>query len=276
MSRDPSEVVVPRPCIAAAVQHDYVIGYPLFAAMTVWGNPREAMFCRLPLPRLSALGGAVGLSLATIDGTLVHREIPDHVGDPFEPGATFALGARQSRRILLELSSLVPTERWRAGSFNLELVYADGMHHTWSQAGRLEARLPDAAQCAELETLHAEVEEAGGWGAWCHLEAADPTTLRGPFDARDPMIYLRVLRYLMHGPDELARIPVQLLDPLPGLFSPEALLLRAELAWARHPMPELDGLAAEIRQNQPDMTWWLDEILGGRSSIAFARSRHAP
>jgi len=79
------------------------------------------------------------------------------------------------------------------------------------------------------------------------------------------------MRELLYGREKLSVIPIDHLNVLDGLFVPEREAMRAELLAARG---ESSALAAQIdmvRRDHPGLAWWMDDLLAGRSDIAWTR-----
>jgi len=134
--------------------------------------------------------------------------------------------------MLLDLSGYLP-ETTEPGVYDLTLNYG----RTTGEA-RVRQRVvfvaPNGRQRAELAQLLPGVRRAGSWGEW----ARSPTELGGSELAPrvrddDPARYYRILRYLIFGAPSLARVSLDVLAPLRGIYAPEAAVLRAELLSVR-------------------------------------------
>lgn len=256
----------------ADVPREHVIGFPLLAGITVRVDQPNAGLRQLPLPILSRLAGSVGLSLADASGSEIARKDPRPVPAQDLGIPVFHLVPGETRRALVEVSDVLPFRKIGAGRYLLRVLYASPQSRTASDPAPITVREPTARDQDALDALALERSAAGTWGDWTMLSATDRSALSGPFDPADPLLYLRVLRYLREGAENLSAIDPSILDGISGPPAKEALLLRAELAWARADRAAFQAIAAHVQQNHPGLDWWVKKIAEGRSDIAFARS----
>ena len=246
---------------------EHVVGFPLLATATLW--VASGLVVRIPVLSLTHLHGCVGLLVRDAQGLETVRVDPAPHIDLDDGDPTVGLAKGHSRRVVIDVTQLV--DRWPVGPCHVALGFARGERVTYSAWSPLTVRSPSEAESEHLNAVLAERDDAGNWGAWVRAAPPDREKVAPPFDAGDPLVYLRVLKYFYQGSEDLAQIDPHVLDVLPPMFAPEALALRAELAWARARHPDLQGVAARIRQEQPGLIWWLDGIVNDQSSFAFAR-----
>lgn len=257
-----------RPSIGwlVTLPSEHVVGFPLLATATLW--VASGLVARIPVLSLTQQYGCVGVLVRNADGLETVRVDPRPHVDLDDGDPTVGIARGHSRRVVLDVTQLV--DHWSIGPCHVALGFALAAHATYSAWSPLTVRGPSEAEAEMLATVRAERDDAGGWGAWARAAPPHRAQVAPPF-SHDPLLYLRVLKYFYQGNEDLAQIDPHVLDVLPPMFAPEALALRAELAWARVRHPDLQGLAAQIRHEQPGLIWWLDRILNDQSSFAFAR-----
>ncbi|WP_437895622.1 hypothetical protein [Sorangium sp. So ce124] len=266
------DITPPGPALVGIdVEPEYVLGFPMFVGITIGSVPPGASLMRLPLPSPAALRGAVGIRLwRPGEAEPFFEEAPTAVVDPDLSAPSFRLRAGEVRRLLVEIAELLPDDL-AAGEVDGVLLYGAPPHVAASGRGRLRFREPTAAERALLDELRPEVEAAGSFGRWLRRPPSDPTRLAPPADPGDPLRYLRLMKYLIHGPEELAAVDPARLRVLGGVFAPEACGLAAELQAARDP-GAFAGYAQQVKAAYPGLAAWMDAIAAGQSEIAWARS----
>lgn len=273
-----------EPTIAPPViEHvpEYVRGYPMHMALII--TPLPAVGDEL-LPDVSLH------YVVDVEATFTHAN-----------GAVITAGHRRARRLgrpptgpFLEP---VPGEPQRA-LFDAQLL--DALDR---ETGELSDRLPLGSYTVEIRYMglpappftmtlrdptvaekHAldqiETERTRDWQPgrrwpdWFmsgKSPSAPPTITK-----RDPLRYLRVLRYLMRSPTPPQAVDPRLLDVLDGFYAPEAELLRADLAMGRGDRAEFDRRAAIIRSSYPGLAAELRGIEEHGSSIVRDRNALSP
>jgi hypothetical protein len=249
--------------LEVALPTRWAVGSPLIAAITLRIAAPAARRHGLRLPSLARTAGAIGLWLVN-DVRLPVARVEAADGDDGHR-AHFSLGSGEARRILIEISPLLPRSL-APGRYTLQLGYASG-GGTVAPPLPIDVAMPSRDEEQALAALTPALEE--GWGSWPWQRGDAPA---GPFDPRDPLLYLRVLRYLCRGPHELAAVDPAVLDVLRASHGPESLALRAELAWARGDRASFESLAEHVRRHAPGVVWWLDAIAAGQSDLAFRRA----
>ncbi|WP_063816003.1 hypothetical protein [Sorangium cellulosum] len=265
-------ITPPGPALVGIdVEPEYVLGFPVYVGMTIGSAPPSASLMRLPLPSPAALRGAVGLRLwRPGEAEPFFEEAPTAVVDPELSAPSFRLRAGEIRRLLVEISELLPDDL-SAGAVDGQLLYGAPPHIAESARGRLLFREPMDAERASLDELRTEVEAAGSFGRWLRRPPSDPSRLAPPTDRGDPLRYPRLIKYLIHGPEGLDTVDPALLNVLGGVFAPEAYGLAAELLAARDP-GAFAGYAQQVKAAYPALAAWMDAIAAGQSEIAWARS----
>jgi hypothetical protein len=268
MSIDP-----PSPTISALESEpEYVLGYPLYVALTIAVSRPGASLGSLPLPHTHSLRGAIGLRLW-------HPSEVDPIVD-VEPTAIVApdlgqpelrLAAGESRRFLVELSPLLP-DGLAPGDYSAQLLYGEPTRIASSQRFALRLREPTDSEQQVLTSLHDEVSREGSWGAWAERRESAAGALRPPTGNRDPLRYPRALKYMLYGPVALGAMDDAFLAVLDGVFAADADGFRAEILAAKDRVL-FDAYAAQVKAARPGLVAWMDAIAQGATPIAWARTQ---
>jgi hypothetical protein len=80
-------------------------------------------------------------------------------------------------------------------------------------------------------------------------------------------VYLRTLRWLLRGEDDLADIDPAVLDVLAGPYAAEADVLRAELARARGDVAAFDAIEERVLASHPGLAVRMGAVQDGASEI---------
>lgn len=256
----------------AELPSEHVLGFPLLAGITIRVDQPDAGLRHLPLPILSRLAGSVGLSLDSPGGSEIARRDPRSIPTLDMGTPVFHLVPGETRRTLVEVSDILPFRTIGKGRYLLRVLYASPRSRTISDPAPIQVREPTLSEQQALNALTRERAAAGTWGDWAMLPATDRAALAGPFDPADPLVYLRVLRYLREGAEDLSFIDPAILGAVSGPPAKEAIVLRAELAWARGDQTTFEAIAATVQNQYPGLLWWINKIAEGRSDLVFARS----
>lgn len=237
----------PRAVIAGCeALPEHVLGFPLHVALTIGAEPPGATLHFLLAPSLESTADAVGYRLVAEGRSEVaasHGPRPVFAMDPDEPGLTLSAGS--FHRAIVDLAPLLPA-RLPEGRYRLTVVYVSPFGADESGGLDIDVRAPSAAERRSLDKHLPEVPRGGSWSDWVRAPAADKGALRGPFAAADPLAYLRALRWLLRGDDDLADIDPRALDGLPALYAPEVECWKAELARARGDVAAFDAAEARL------------------------------
>jgi hypothetical protein len=246
----------------------YVLGFPIHVAVTVRGADPQSGFNRLPLPDLRGPWGAIELALdddATGEPVLHEEPVPRVTLRPGVPA--FALRPGESRRALTDLSGLIPADLI-PGSYTMRLAYVAFGYSAGAPDAHVTFAAPTREQEETLARLRPDVERARGWGDWTYFARPAPREiLQRSVQADDPLRYCRVLRYLLHGGEDLAEVGPALLDVLDGVYAPEAEALRAELLFARGDRAGFEAQAARVRRAHPGLSYWMDRVEAGGGEV---------
>jgi hypothetical protein len=235
----------------------YVIGYPMHVAITVrMENPTA----RSAIARDLTIFGGAGLEITFVDA----RTGEEHPLSPNDAASGFNayLVPGESRRMLVDLADF-GTRDLHAGIYHVKLVY-EGV-----EADPFDVALaaPTPGQKAELDRLAPELYLAPSWGEWLVWPPSKKTGPLGHYDRTDPLRFNRLLKYLIHTRNvTLASVPA-----LDGLYAPEALLLRADLAYSLGDKATLAELAKTLREQHPELRHRLEAIEAGNGPLTEGR-----
>lgn len=268
MSSEPPSAVI----VALETEPEYVLGFPVYVALTLAASPPGASLTQVPAPQTHQLYGAIGVRLWRAGDSDPFVDVPANGmvdSDLGLPG--MSLRAGRQRRLLLEISSLLP-EDLAAGEYTAELRYGTRARFATSPRFALRLREPTRAEREQAAALQPELSAAGSWAEWAEQRGPNASALRPPTSASDPLRYPRALKYLLHGPVPLGAIDEGFLALLDGLFAPDAEGLRAELLAAKD-RAAFAAHAARVKATWPGLTTWMNEIEDGTSAIAWTRTQ---
>lgn len=257
----------PRVALSVDLLPTYVRGSPAHAAVTLRGDPPGAVLRLLPWPTLYSTAGAIGFVLRDAVSERVvaeRRPRPVIAMDPGSPGLVLRAGA--AYRTLVDLAPLLPRDL-PMGAYRLSVRYASAFGEAAGAPVPVVLREPTAEERRTLDDLAAELPRGASWSAWIGAKAIDPEGLRGPLSKTDPLVYLRVMRWLGQGEDDLADIDPSSLDALTGIYAPEADVLRAELARARGDGGAVESIAARVLEAHPGLALWMEAVREGDSEL---------
>jgi hypothetical protein len=106
------------------------------------------------------------------------------------------------------------------------------------------------------------------------LTLAEPGPDGRPRGMPDPGRWDRVIRQLLYGPQPLGAVDLEILYVLDDVYRPEGEAIRIELLAARG--MDIDGAIAALREREPGLNWWMDEIVAGTGPIAIQRRILSP
>jgi hypothetical protein len=251
---------------------DYVLGFPMHVAILVRCDQEEAVLRHLPFVDCLDTYGAIGLRL---QNEWNHQEImafePEFIVDEDAGIPEFALGPGETRRLLIDVSDLIPLET-PAGDYFMRISYATGSTRVEHQPVLIVLRRPNAEEQGILGQIKPELLGEGRWKKWTTTPPRDLNHFTEQVTPEDPLRFNRILRFLFYSPQPLDQIDMTLLDGLDGIYYPEAMLFRAELLMARRDHAGFDRVATWVRQSCPGLSYWVDEIAAGQSPLADQRS----
>ncbi|HEY8041587.1 MAG TPA: hypothetical protein VIF15_17390 [Polyangiaceae bacterium] len=268
---------------------EYVAGFPVHVALTLHGDPFVELR-RIPRADWRGVRSAVGVKLvdpaAPPDQRLVRMVEAAPIIDDEIVYPRVDLPAAGQVRMLVDLSELLggAAAPPAVGAFEATVTYAAGR----SPAMRRGVDFPLVLRrptSLEEHTLRALAPLAtDGWGPWAEEKPpeAEGLLLTPHVDPADPLRLLRVMRFLMYGPTELADVDPAMFDVLGGVYAPDAEALRAEVLAARGDRAALAKQLALARAATPGLGPWLASIESGTSFLGWMRDqtrkrrRHSP
>jgi hypothetical protein len=262
----------PRPAIGVEADSSYVLGFPIHVAVTVSADTLGGAFPALPEVSWRDGNGAIGLRLRVPPAAPALNRAVSAPPLSMEAEATpqFRLDMGVRRRFLADLAEVIP-ERFPPGAYQAVLRYGTTRAAARSAEFRLVLRSPTAEEAGELARLRPELKRAGGWGRWVYLPPPPGRSVTRPRDPSDPARFNRMMRFLFQGPEPTRDIPFSALDVLGSFYHPESVLLMYELLAMRDPA-RFARQTARLRKDLPAMSYWIDDIEGGRGEISWERS----
>lgn len=251
---------------------EYVLGFPMYVAITIAVDQPEAGLNILPYPLPHHLFGAIGLQLwRGGEPEAFVKVAPSAVVDPDLDTPSFRLRPGERRRLLVEISPLLP-EHLAPGDYTAVLSYGDRRMHAQSPHFQLHLRAPTDAERELLAALQPELIEAGSWGEWA--ESRQPSAIvPGPSSERGDLLrYPRALKLMLHGPVPLGAVDDGFLALLDGMFAPDAEGFRGEILAARDARA-FQAHAQQVKAKWPGLSAWMDDIADGATAIAWARTQ---
>jgi len=267
------------------IEHEavYVAGFPVHVAITVVGDPRWNL-TRLPLLDFRALSGCIGLVLRdSTSGEIVFEREAHPVVDEESTMAFVDLDPGQECRMLIDLSELLaegPRVPDAGATWNARVTYAARAHFPAMRRDAdlvLRVRKPTSIEAHVLASLAPDLDRASSWGAWATARPTDPreaALLTPHVDPRDPLRYLRLVRYVLFSATELAAMDLRDFAVLDGgVYGPDADVLRAELLAARGDVGARDALFAKLRAQTPGMFPQIADIEANATYVGWVRAR---
>ncbi len=254
-------------------QPEYVIGFPVYVALTVRARPNASLNA-VTFPDFLDLRESIGLELVRRGGgeTVGYEPSPRTGGDERPTGERLESG--ETRRLLIDLSPLVgrtiaPGEyEGRVSWVAVGEIY-DGPPVT------LRFRGPTSAETALLAAVAPDRSRYPTWGIWtrtCSEAPPQPTDV----SQDNPLAFNLLLRRLFCSPVPPDRIDPTALDTLGGLVVPERDLLKAELFLARGNAAAARQLTEQVASAYPGLAWWVRMLSTGRGYVASFRNPIVP
>lgn len=250
----------------------YVIGFPVFIAVTIRTKPGIAMNA-IPAADLIALNECIGVEVRDSAGAVIHTYRPRPLVDPDlgEPGVRLSPG--ESRRMLTDISPTLG--RLMAGEYTLQVSYVipDAAYHAPPFTVRF--RNPTTAEMAMLAAVAPDRAGVANWAIWTTTRPLLPV-YTGAIRQDHPLLLNLFLRRLFYGQEPLARLNPTLLDAMEGLYRPEREALQAELYYARGDQEHYLQLRAKILRDSPGLAWWVRMIDEGGAYLKTFRVEPSP
>jgi hypothetical protein len=257
----PEDLIQPESGLeVTSVDHlpEYVIGFPIYVAITIRADLRTA-YPRLPFANLLNLKSCIGVEVSRLDGTVISRELPTPIIDRQlgNPGAALEKG--ESRRMLTDVSPLVPITLSQ-GNYSVRFAYAAAReNYYWANPVKITFRNPNQAEAAWLSSLAVEREKFFGWADWTYT-APEGSVFSGAITEDNPLKLNLLLRLLFFGPTTPAQVDPAITDVLTGVYEPEGKALKVELYQARGDQANYQRTRDEILRQTPGLGWWMRRV----------------
>jgi hypothetical protein len=252
----------------------YVRGFPVYVAVTI-AAPPGVFFSRLRFANLLDLSGCIGLQIMLPDGKVIVDHLPSAAPDENPRRQRLGLRGGESRRMLTDLSQLIPAEV-SAGEYRARIAYApNDAHLYWSKPFEIKLRNATDAEADWLASQAADRREALTWSEWTYTRPKR-AVYAGPISSENPLKLDLVLRRLFFGPDSLDKVDPSILDVLgegndSKIYEPEMWALKAELYRARGDRQKFDECVRLITQRASGLRWWIAMLETGGGFLTTFR-----
>jgi hypothetical protein len=251
------------------VQHlpAYVIGFPMFASMTVRSG--NLSFNHLPFANILALNDCIGIEFLDSSNRSVAHYVPQPIINPESGAFGEQLGAGQSRRMLFDFSPLVPAAI-AEGEYTVRFSYASTRAVFPAGPFHVRFRMPSQAESAWISSFAPTRLNYANWADWTVSKPKSPLpTTDINFD--NPLKFDLVLRRLFFGSEPLTQVDLHLFDLLNGMYDPESKALKSELYFLRGEKLAYQQIKAELLRDTPGLAWWLEMVEGGGAFLKTYR-----
>jgi hypothetical protein len=265
-----TETPVPPELDILPVEHlpEYVIGFPVYVAITVRARP-NTWFNMLPFADFLNLRASIGVEFGNQRGGEPFRYAPKPFLDPESGRSGGRLGAGESRRMLADVSPFFG-DGTGEGEYWARFSYIDTEAAYEAAPVTLRFRKPTPAESALLASAAPDRLKFADWGLWTISCPQGPAYDRA-IAPDSPLKLNLLLRRLFCGPEPLNRVDPAILDVLDGLYAPEGNALKAELYHARRDDANYQQLRARILRDSPGLAWWIRMIDQGGAFLKSIR-----
>jgi len=259
------------------VEHlpEYVIGFPVYVAMTVRAKPNAALNA-VTFPDLLDLRESVGVELVRRGGgpgdTVTYEPAPHPGGDERPQGER--LEPNETRRMLIDVSPILGRGIGE-GEYDARLSWVTVGEIYDAPPVTLRFRRPTPDETARRASAAPDRERYPTWGIWTRTCSAAPSQST---DVRqdDPLVLNLLLRRLFCSPVPPDRIDPTALDALGGLFAPERDAFKVELYNARGDTARAQQLLEQITGSYPGLAWWARMLSAGAGYVMSFRNPVTP
>jgi hypothetical protein len=257
------------------VEHlpEYVIGFPVYVALTVRARPNGALNA-VTFADMLDLRECVGLEMVRRGGgdTVSYVPAPHTGGDERPQGERLEPG--ETRRMLIDISPLIGRAITN-GEYELRLSWLAAGEVYEAAPVTLRFRQATSADTALLASAAADRGKFPTWGIWTRTCSEAPPQAVNVIQG-NPLAFNLLLRRLFCSPVPPDRIDLTALDTLGGLFAPERDALKAELYHARGDLVAAGQLTEQIARTSPGLTWWLRMLSAGGGYVSSFRNPVVP
>lgn len=263
-----SEDDVVDPLTIMPVEHasEYVIGFPMYLAVTVRARPNIELN-RLVFGNPVNLRACLGVDAQGPGKTI--RTRPRPIIESSFGRAAQSLVSGESRRMLLDVSPLFHTVG--EGEYSAQFQYAAPEVGAVAPPLQLHFRQPTREDQAILQKLAPDRADFNTWGEWCLTPPKQPVD-PGALNQAGPLTFSLALRYLLFGKEPLSSIDPAILDVLQGVYAPERDLMKAELYQERGDDAAALKLQEAVHENTVGLDWWI-ALLHQKSGFVRGLSR---
>jgi hypothetical protein len=250
------------------IAHDseYVLGFPAFIAITLRCDDPRTTLMRLPAFDMFGTNGVIGLTLLPAGGKVPAVAIePAAAMDPDLGASLFRLDPGETRRILIDLSPLLP-DTLPPGAYTFALSYGYNRKVARSPFLPLRLRRPGPDEESVLARWGAEKRRAGSWGEWMATPPADPSAVAAASPGNEAFRFAACVRYAKFSRADAAGA-ARSLASVRGLPLPEAHALAAEVLLVAGDGTGFDSAASAVGRAHPELAWMLDAARQGKGFL---------
>jgi hypothetical protein len=254
-------------------QPGYVIGFPMYVALTVRARPNASLNA-VRFADLLDLHESIGVEIVRRGGgdSVSYEPVSRPRGDARPRGERLEPG--ETRRMLTDISPLVG-RALADGEYDVRLSWVAAGEIFDAPPVMLRFRRPTADETARLASVAPDRGRYPTWGVWTRTCSEAPpqavTVQQG-----DPLALNLILRRLFCSPVPANRIDPGALDSLGGLFAPERDALKAELYNARGDTAQARQLTDALARTHPGLAWWIHMVAAGGGYVTSFRNPVVP
>lgn len=255
--------------LPVAHEPEYVIGFPVYVALTVRARP-DAALSAVAFADLLDLRESIGLEMVRRGGgdSVSYEPSPRPTGDERPKGDRLEPG--ETRRMLTDISPLVG-RGVSEGEYDVRLSWVAAGEIYDAPPVALRFRRPTSSEAARLALVAPDRAQYPTWSAWTRTCSEAPLAA-GEVTAENRLALNLLLRRLFCSPIPPERADPSMLDALGGLYAPERDALKAELYQARGDTARFRALREEVVGATPGLAWWMQMLDGGGGYVASFRN----
>jgi len=248
-----NESDINSPIEIVSVEHlpEYVIGFPVYVAITVRTRPNVSVNALL-FADIIDLRESIGIEMVGPSGTINY--VPTPIIDEETGAFGERLAAGESRRMLTDVSPLIGNTITE-GEYKVQFSYVTPQKGYKANAVRIKFRKPNSAETALLTTVAENRPNFPNWALWTTSPPPKPVSTV-EIKPDNPLKLNLLLRHLFFGSEPLERVDPNILNVLTDIFEPERNALKAELYKIRKDQTNYERLKKQALSTTPGLSWW--------------------
>lgn len=241
-----------------SVEHlpEYVIGFPVYVAITVRASPNVS-FNKLLFADILDLRESIGIEAVGTSGTITYK--PKPFIDAESGAFGNRLGAGESRRMLTDVSPLFG-ENINEGEYRVTFSFVTPNKKNYPATPvRIKFRKPNDAETTLLSTAADDRNDFPNWAVWTQSPPKN-SVYTGEVTPDNPLRFNLLLRRLFFGPEPLDRANPNTLNALTDVYEPERDALKAELIKIRKDQATYERIKKQTLDTNPGLHWWFQML----------------